>query len=185
MKESWPIDAIEVGIIFGAYNLKGWLKIAMHAQPNRSGNALFCARRWWLLKGCECKLVRVILAKPRGAAIVAQLDGCENRDAALALCGYRVYVSRREFPVLGVDEFYWIDLLGLEVISEAGEPLGKVAGMMDIGEHFVLRIDYLITGKNGQLATSERLIPFVGLYIKVVDQTAKRIIVNWHTDYET
>ena len=30
---------------------------------------------------------------------------------------------------------------------------------------------------------AERLIPFVGAYVKTVDQQARRIVVDWETDY--
>jgi 16S rRNA processing protein RimM len=127
--------------------------------------------------------VPVVLAKTHGDAVVAQLGGTDDRDAALALRGHRVYVSRTEFPALEADEFYWVDLLGLEVVNEGGEVLGKVASMIDNGAHSVLQVEYPSTGKDGKPVTGERLIPFVGVYVKSVDQAAKRIVVDWQADY--
>src|ERR1700761_1255153 len=49
--ESWPADAIEVGAIVDAYGLKGWVKVAAHADAGHGGDALLSATRWWLLKG--------------------------------------------------------------------------------------------------------------------------------------
>jgi 16S rRNA processing protein RimM len=193
--ESWPDDAIEVGAIVDAYGLKGWVKVAAHAGGNQGGDALLNARRWWLLKAPqqgplqgdaraqERKSAPVRQSKVHGDSVVAQLAGPAGRDEALQLRGYRVYVRRSDFPALEADEYYWVDLLGLEVVNEAGVELGKVADMIDNGAQSVLRVEYATIGKDGKPATGERLIPFVGVYVKTVDQAAKRIVVDWEADY--
>ena len=181
--ENWPDDVLEVGAIVDAYGLKGWVKIAAHADAGRGGDALLVAKRWWLLKGGERKLVQARQAKIHSDSIVAQLDVAADRDQALALRGYSVHVRRSDFPALETDEYYWVDLLGLDVVNEAGVELGKVADMIDNGAQSVLRIEYPDIGKDGQAITGERLIPFVGVYVKTVDQAAKRIVVDWEADY--
>jgi 16S rRNA processing protein RimM len=92
-------------------------------------------------------------------------------------------VRRSDFPTLAADEFYWVDLIGLEVVNESGVALGVVADLLDNGAHSVLRIEYPTQSKEGQPVTGERLIPFVGVYVKTVDQAAKRIVVDWEADY--
>ena len=181
--ESWPADAVEVGAIVDAYGLKGWVKVAAHADAGHGGDALLSAKRWWLLKGHERKSAPSLQAKTHSDSVVAHLGGVTDRDVALALRGSRVYISRSEFPALEADEFYWVDLLGLDVVNVAGVNLGKVADMIDNGAHSVLRIEYPATDKNGKPVAGERLIPFVGVYVKTVDQAAKQIIVDWEADY--
>ncbi|MBL3940488.1 ribosome maturation factor RimM, partial [Bacteroides thetaiotaomicron] len=56
-------------------------------------------------------------------------------------------------------------------------------GMIDNGVHSIMRVEYPATGKDGQPTTGERLIPFVGVYVKTVDQAARRIVVDWEADY--
>jgi 16S rRNA processing protein RimM len=181
--ETWPDDAIEVGAIVDAYGLKGWVKVAAHADAGHGGDALLSAKRWWLLKGRERVCASVLQAKAHGDSLVAHLGGLADRDAALALRGYRVHVCRSDFPALGADEYYWVDLLGLDVVNEAGVPLGRVVDMIDNGAHSVLRIEYPTTAKDGRAVTGERLIPFVGVYVKTVDRAAKQIVVDWEADY--
>jgi 16S rRNA processing protein RimM len=181
--ETWPDDAIEVGAIVDAYGLKGWVKVAAHANAGQGGDALLSAKRWWLLKGSERRSAGVLHAKTHSDSVVAHLGGAADRDAALALRGCRVYVRRGDFPALGADEYYWVDLLGLDVVNEAGVALGRVVDMIDNGAHSVLRIEYPTTAKDGRAATGERLIPFVGVYVKTVDRAAKQIVVDWEADY--
>jgi len=51
----------------------------------------------------------------RTIQLVAQLMGVSGRDAAEALKGATVQISRSLFPPLADDEFYWVDLIGLSV----------------------------------------------------------------------
>src|ERR1700743_3175313 len=61
--ESWPADAVEVGAIVDAYGLKGWVKVAAHADAGRGGDALLSAKRWWLMKGHERNSAPALQAK--------------------------------------------------------------------------------------------------------------------------
>lgn len=185
-ESSWPADAVEVGAVLGAYGLKGWIKVAPHAQD---GDALLSAKRWWLVKGREGQAQRThhsaarVSAKLHADSVVAQLAGVDDRDAAELMRGTRVYVSRAEFPAPATDEYYWVDLIGLDVANEAGVELGKVADLIDNGAQSVLRITYASADKEGKPVTGERLIPFVGVFVKTVDLAAKRIVVDWEADY--
>jgi 16S rRNA processing protein RimM len=182
--EHLPEDAVEVGFIVDAYGLKGWVKVMPHAHGKSGGDALLTAKRWWLVKNRDRKSARRLQSKVHGDSIVASLSGCDDRDAALTLKGYAVHIARSDFPKLDdEDEFYWVDLIGLDVENEAGVALGRVADMIDNSAHSILRVEYPATNKDGEPVTGERLIPFVGVYVKTVDRAAKRIVVDWDADY--
>jgi 16S rRNA processing protein RimM len=179
-----PDDAVELGFIADAYGLKGWVKIVPHANGKQGGDALLNAKRWWLVKGRDYKSARCLQSKVHADTIVARFAGCDDRDTALALKGHTVNIARSDFPKLdSEDEFYWVDLIGLDVESEAGVALGRVADLIDNGAHSILRIEYPSIDKDGKPVTGERLIPFVGVYVKTVDRAAKRIVVDWDADY--
>ncbi|MFM0518654.1 MULTISPECIES: ribosome maturation factor RimM [Caballeronia] len=182
--EALPDDAVELGFIADAYGLKGWVKIVPHANGKQGGDALLNAKRWWLVKGRDYKSARCLQSKVHADTIVARFAGCDDRDTALALKGHTVNIARSDFPKLdSEDEFYWVDLIGLDVESEAGVALGRVADLIDNGAHSILRIEYPSTDKDGKPVAGERLIPFVGVYVKTVDRAAKRIVVDWDADY--
>ncbi|WP_250490127.1 MULTISPECIES: ribosome maturation factor RimM [unclassified Caballeronia] len=182
--EALPEDAVELGFIADAYGLKGWVKIVPHANGKQGGDALLSARRWWLAKGRDYKSARCLQSKVHADTIVARFAGCDDRDTALALKGHTVNIARSDFPKLdSEDEFYWVDLIGLDVENEAGVALGRVTDLIDNGAHSILRIEYPGIDKDGQPVTGERLIPFVGVYVKTVDRAAKRIVVDWDADY--
>jgi 16S rRNA processing protein RimM len=104
---------------------------------------------------------------------VAQLLGCEDRDAATALRGKEVAVPRAALPAAKENEFYWADLFGLKVVNVVGEELGVVVRIFETGANDVL----VVRGER------ERLIPFVAAVIQKVDLASGIIRVDWGADY--
>jgi 16S rRNA processing protein RimM len=122
--------------------------------------------------------------RDQGDAIVATAPEIADRDAAEAMKGVRVFVSRATFPAPDPDEFYWIDLIGLAVFNREGVALGDVIGLIDTGPHCVLRVKPAAAGDvPAEPAADERLIPFVEAYVDSVDIAGRRIVVDWGLDY--
>jgi 16S rRNA processing protein RimM len=170
--EAWPADAVEVGVVLGAWGIKGGFKLQPHAADPQ---ALFASKRWWLRDGQGTpRLLKIVQAREQGDTIVASAQDIPDRNAAEALRGSRVFVARASFPSPGDDEFYWVDLIGLDVVNRDSAALGRVADLIDTGAHSVLRV---VEGE------SERLIPFVATYVDDVDLAARRIVVDWGLDY--
>ena len=133
-----PADAIEVGRIADAWGVKGWFKVLPYsADPE----ALFASKLWFLLpteKGPKtfdgCAGLSVKEAKVHSDSVVATAQGVLDRNAAEALRGARIFVSRSSFPAASKDEYYWVDLIGLDVVNRQGEALGTVTVVV-IGQH--------------------------------------------------
>ena len=191
----WPDDAVEVGFVADAFGIKGWIKVQPHAADPQ---ALFSTKRWFVQPPLDPRhgpaggrsvplphLLRVAQAKEHGGGVVAQVQGVDDRGAAEALKGARVFVSRQSFPTAASDEFYWIDLIGLAVVNRQGEALGTVAGLLDTGPQSVLRVapSAAAAGMEATPAVEERLIPFVAAYVDTVDLAGRRIVVDWGLDY--
>eukprot|EP01137_Pigoraptor_chileana_P023839 Opistho-2@90817 len=122
-------------------------------------------------------------AREQGDVIVATAQDVADRNAAEALRGCRVFVSRASFPTADTDEYYWIDLIGLAVVNREGQALGSVADLLDTGAHSVLRVTQVETDGQGQAQERERLIPFVAAYIDAVSLEQRRITVDWGLDF--
>jgi 16S rRNA processing protein RimM len=110
--------------------------------------------------------------------VVARCHDITDRDAAQALKGSRIFVSRSSFPTAAADEFYWVDLIGLAVVNREGVDLGIVRDLVSTGPQTVLVIEYA----QGD-AVRELLIPFVSVYVDDVDMAQRRILVDWQSDY--
>jgi 16S rRNA processing protein RimM len=177
-----PADAIEVGRILDAWGVKGWFKVLSHSADPQ---ALFSSKRWYLQpsdRGPQAfagtVLLRVREAKEHSDSIVARADAVEDRGTAELLRGARIFVPRSSFPTAAEDEYYWIDLIGLEVVNREGVHLGRVRELMSTGPQSVLVLEYVEDGK-----PQERMLPFVSAYVDKVDLAARRIEVDWQPDY--
>jgi 16S rRNA processing protein RimM len=177
-----PPDAVEVGRILDAWGVKGWFKVLPHSA---SPEALFSSRRWYLQpseKGAKVfsgtVLLRIREAKEHSDSIVAIAHDIDDRDAAESLKGARIFVPRSSFPTAGEDEYYWVDLMGLDVVNREGVALGRVADLLATGPQTVLVLEYEAAGKR-----AERMIPFVAAYVDKVDLPGKKITVDWQPDY--
>ena len=184
----FPADAIEVARVLDAWGVKGWLRVQPYAKDPQ---ALFSSRRWFLrppepnlarptpmATGAVPLLLRIIEAREHGDDVVASVRDITDRNQAEALRGARIFVPRSSFPSAASDEFYWVDLIGLQVVNRDGVLLGEVSGLIDNGVHSVLRVRAA-----SDAPAVERLIPFVAAYVDQVDLKARRIGVDWGLDY--
>lgn len=181
-----PADAVEVGRVLGAWGVKGGIKVKPYAADPQ---ALFSSKRWYLQppetvlpQGNRASrplpaLLRVVQAREHGDGVVATVQDIDDRDAAQALAGARVFVPRKSFPTPDEGEFYWVDLIGLAVSNRAGVELGTVTGLIETGPHCVLRV------QGSGADAPERLIPFVAAYVDAVDLPGRRIAVDWDSSY--
>jgi 16S rRNA processing protein RimM len=173
-----PDDLTPVGYVSGAYGVTGSIRVTPYSTD---ADALQSVKTWWVDKPA-LRSVSVRSVKIHGGDVVAQLVDVVGRDAAEALKGAAVQIARSQFPQLPADEFYWSDLIGLDVVNEAGEALGVVSDMMHNGAQSILRITPVLDASASEKAP-ERLIPFVGQFVKTVDQAARKITVDWGLDY--
>jgi len=159
-----------MGRISGPFGVRGWVKI----QPFTTQPRNLLDYTDWYLGGREpWQACRVEEAKIHGQSVLAKLAGCEDRDAALVLRGLSVAVDRGDLPPTASNEFYWVDLIGLRVVNEAGQALGVVARLLETGANDVLVLE----------GSGERMIPFVGAVVKAVDLEQGLITVDWGMDY--
>ena len=186
-----PDDAIEVGRILDAWGVKGWLKILPHSTHPE---ALFSAKSWFL-QAPEAKFrpgfnafsgtvsIDVDEAKTHSDSVVARIAGMDDRNDAEALRGARIFLPRSSFPAASKDEYYWVDLIGLNVVNREGVALGVVRDLMVTGPHSVLCVEYAAPLEDKPDTVAERMIPFVSVYVDAVDLAEKRITVDWQPDY--
>jgi 16S rRNA processing protein RimM len=160
-----------MGRIAAPYGVKGWVRIAPFTQ---APGALAEHRRWWIGRTGEWTEVEVAEAQVRGGKLTARVAGCTDRDAAARLRGREIAVPREALPETRPGEYYWADLIGLDVVNGEGVSLGRVTGVFSTGANDVLRVG---EGRD------ERLLPFIATVIRAVDLAARRIEVDWGLDW--
>jgi len=192
-----PADAIEIGRIADAWGIKGWFKVLPYSA---SPEALLSSKSWFLLPPERTKkpkrateavalapvwtepvVLNIKEVKDHSDTVVACAQHIDDRNAAEALRGARIFVPRSHFPAAAEGEYYWVDLMGLQVINREGLNLGQVRDLMSTGPQTVLVIEAEPAVEGGKPV--ERMIPFVSAFVDGVDLPGKRITVDWQPDY--
>jgi 16S rRNA processing protein RimM len=110
---------------------------------------------------------RIEEARPQGRLWAVKVEGISDRTSAEALVGTEVLAERDELGEAGEGRHLWADLEGLEVVTAAGEVVGRVSGLYETGGVDVL----VVKGAGG-----EKLVPLAP-YV-AVDREARRIVVD-------
>ena len=109
--------------------------------------------------------------------IIARIDGIADRTAAEALRGIELYVDRAQLPAPEGEEFYHVDLIGLEAVSPEGVVLGKIVGVENFGAGDLLDIRPIGGGQSD-------LVPFKETFVPEVDLAAGRVVVRMPLEAE-
>ncbi|MBB6097257.1 16S rRNA processing protein RimM [Deinobacterium chartae] len=126
-------DLIEIGRVTGTFGVNGTLKVIAAGDPQR-----LLGLETVTLEGSGTLRVRRI--DPNGPGVLLQLMGIADRSAAEELRGKRVYAREADLPPLEEGEYYYHDLIGLPVRSPAGEELGRVEAVQDLGYQDLLEV---------------------------------------------
>lgn len=101
--------------------------------------------------------------------LVATLKGITSRTDAEGLNGLELYVSREKLPPPDEGEYYHADLIGLEAVSDAGAPLGRVIAMHNFGAGDIIEI--------APPRGASLMLPFTDAVVPTVDIAGGRIVV--------
>jgi 16S rRNA processing protein RimM len=165
-------ELIKVGEISGVFGIKGWVKIFSLTSPREN---ILNYSPWVLKKENEVKEVSLVKGKRQGKSVVASIAGISDRDEAASYNGWDIFIKKSQLPKPEKDEYYWVDLVGLQVETESGISLGKVDHLIETGAN-----DVLVIKKEGE----ERLIPFLQeQVIKKIDLANNKMIVEWDPDF--
>jgi 16S rRNA processing protein RimM len=159
-----------VGKVSGIYGVSGWVKILSYTRPRQN---IFSYTHW--LMGIEGNWETRILSqgKEHGKGLIAKLEGIEERDLAWTKIGQEIAVYRNQLPVIPEGEYYWCDLIQMEVVNLGGKILGKVVEILETGANDVL----VVKGED------RHLIPLIfDQYIIKIDQINASILVDWELE---
>jgi 16S rRNA processing protein RimM len=163
-------DLIEVGHIIGAHGVRGQVKVFSHTDPREN---LLTYSPWIISQGGQQRTLEVS-GKRQGKNVIASLEGISGRDQAMELTGANILIHRDQLPELEQGEYYWSQLIGLDVVTIDGEQLGQVDQMLETGANDVM----VVQGER------ERLIPYVmDEVVKSIDLLNRRVVVDWEADF--
>ncbi|CAN5159471.1 ribosome maturation factor RimM [soil metagenome] len=158
-----------LGEVTGVYGLRGWVRIRSATDPMER---ILDYAPWQV--GMDEAWSEVEAGRRHGGGVIAKLAGVDDRDGAAALVGAEIAVPRSRLPSSGDGEYYWVDLIGLRVVTTAGIVLGEVEQLIATGANDVLVV------RDGR----ERLIPFLPeRVVRAVDLEGGVLEVDWDPDF--
>ncbi|ACH40422.1 16S rRNA processing protein RimM [Citrifermentans bemidjiense Bem] len=156
-----------IGKIQGTHGIKGQLRVIPFAGDASSISQL----NEVFVKSPTAALepFAVVSAKAHGKRVILTLKPFDNINQVLHLVGREIYADRVSLPELPDDEFYWSDLLGLQVATSDGEELGELVDIIETGSNDV----YVV--KKGAL---EVLIPALEDVVLSINLAEGRMTVS-------
>lgn len=162
---------VVIGKVTALFGVKGWIKLLSWTEPRED---IVNYPSWQLKLDGEWRDWKVAEGRPQGKTIIARLDGITDRDQAVVLIGAEIAVRRDQLPPVKPGEYYWDDLIGMEVQLADGRSLGEVEAMMETGANDVL----VVKGER------RRLIPFIrDQVVRDVNMETGLIQVDWDPDF--
>lgn len=156
-----------MGRIVGTHGIAGSLKLMSYAESLsvfETGRTLVARSA----TGSEA-VYEIAWARAQGRSTLLGLKGVADRSQAEALIGCDVFLDKAALPKLENGVYYWDDLIGIEVVSSDGVPLGRIESIFQTGSNDV----YVI--KQGD---RELLLPALRSVIKSIDLGARRMEVE-------
>ncbi len=160
-----------VGRFGKSFGVLGWIEVISFTTP--SDNILKFTP--WLIQKNNRLSEEICIENSRKHAgqMVVKLPNCNSPEEVSQYTNAKIYVWRQQLPKLKDDEFYWSDLLGLEVINKEKINLGIIKDFIATGSNDVL----VVVGKK------KSLIPYLSTVIMQVDLSNKIVHVDWPEDF--
>ena len=163
-----PDDAsnrICVGRIAGAHGVQGLLKVNSYTEE-----PMDVAAYGPVTDGDGERMFELEAKRMAKTQVLVRIKGVMDRNAAEALQGTRLYVSRDVLPPPADDEFYWEDLVGLAAETVDGKSLGSVLSVQEFGAGEMLEI--------GKRSGGTTLVPFTRDIVPQVDLQAGKLVID-------
>ncbi len=122
------------------------------------------------LMAADGRVFEIERMRPSKTVLVTKFRGIDDRNAATALNGVTLGVTRDALPEPDADEFYHADLIGLAAIDASGARLGTVTAIYNHGAGDILEI--------AEERGTSLLVPFTRAAVPDIDIAGGRIVVD-------
>jgi 16S rRNA processing protein RimM len=159
---------VALGRVVGVHGIHGVVKMWFYSGNAPAGLRERSALRF-RLDGGEMALFTASEISTQGRHCLLRLEQVDDRDAAQALVGAEMVVTRSELPDPEPDAYYWADLIGLTVFTEDGGCLGRLVEIVETGSNDV----YRVRGEQREV-----LVPALVSVVRRVDLESGRMWVD-------
>jgi 16S rRNA processing protein RimM len=159
-----------VGRFGKTYGVSGWIKVISFTTPQEN---ILKFQPWLIQKKDEWEEFYFEASKKHAGGVIVKLPSCNSPEEARYFTNINIGIRREQLPKLPANEFYWDDLIGLDVVNKEGVNLGKIEELIATGSNDVLVV----------MGDRKRLIPYISNVIIKVDLSSKSVSVDWGEDF--
>jgi 16S rRNA processing protein RimM len=167
LKKGSPENLLLAGEIVRPHGLDGRLKIRSYAQSEKSflqSGVIFLKPR-----SGGTRAFTVSSVKPHKNNVLLTLKGLDSLEEAEEYRGAAVFIRRDSLVQEETDEYFWFDLIGLEVYLDTGKYIGTIHHILPTGSNDV----YVV--REGE---TEVLVPAIHEVVKEIDLDARKMIIT-------
>lgn len=173
-----------LGEITGHHGVKGWVKVKSYTRPIEQ---IFDYPEWYLSENNADRIrsnwvstarlgpLRLKSSQAGGKTLLACFGDVESRSEAEEFIGKVIQIPEEALPELENGEYYWSQLIGLQVENTEGIRLGQVDYLLETGANDVLVVTNAVA--DGEIV--ERLLPWIEEVVIAVDLEQGKLLVDW------
>lgn len=166
-----PANIVLVGQISGLFGIKGWIKIFSYTQPRDN---IIRYNPWLINIGNDWVELTHEEGRQQGKGVIARISGYDEIKKSSQLIGCDIGLRQEQLPELNDNDYYWNELIGLQVINLEQVDFGVVKRLIETGSNDVLVVQ----------GDRERLIPYIKeQVIRNIDLDEKLIQVDWDPEF--
>jgi len=159
------MELLEIGRIVRSHGLAGGMKVLSYLEAH---DVLRTLAEVFVGRSVQGAVAFPLLTVRSGKGFfIMKLGGIEDAEAAAKLVGSYAWMPLTSMKKLPEGEYYWKEIIGLKVVTEDDQVLGRIESVFATGSNDV----YVCRGGEREI-----LLPAIGGVIRKVD-TAGRIMV--------
>ena len=164
---NFPMELIEIGRIVRSHGLTGRVKVLSYLESPETlhdVSGLFVGR-----SAQEAVFLPLVAVQTGKGFFILQLRGVDDRDAAERLRGSSVWISSEKTVKLPDGEYYWSEIIGLQVLTEEDQILGRIEAVFPTGSNDV----YVCRGGGREI-----LLPAIEEVVRKIDTNRGIMVVR-------
>lgn len=162
---------IVIGRIGSTYGIKGWLKLQSFTASQLD---ILDYQPWYYKDKGEWVVFECDEHKASPERMLIHVKGYDSPEHAKQLTGIELATTRSQLPKLPENEFYWHDLIGLDVYTKEHVLLGSITNILSNAAHPLLEIE----------GEKQHLVPLLfDKFIIEVDLSKNKVIADWDPEF--
>lgn len=162
---------IVIGRFGRPHGVKGFVTVHSFTEPRDN---ILRYTDWHAFINHNWQPIKLLGAEAQSKSIITQVEGYPERETVARLTNIEIAVQKEQLEELQSGEYYWHQLMGMNVVNVKGESFGKVIDILPTGSNDVL----IVQGEK------RHLIPYLpGKFILEVNSSQQLITVDWDMDF--